>query len=78
MIQKNKSIQIDNDYVMIFHNPITDEYQYLIYHILDMYNIEGKSYVNIQYHEDDSLKRVALPYDRFLNLVTRKILTPLQ
>ena len=78
MMQKNKSIQIDDDFLMVFHNPVTDEYQYHMYHIIDMSDIEGDSVVNIQYKENHVLKRVALPYNQFLHLVTSKILIPLR
>ena len=75
----NESVSIKQDYVMIMHNPLTEEYTQLIYHVLDISHINGKQVVNIQQKQDDNkLKRISVPYSRFLYLVQSKVLTKIK
>jgi hypothetical protein len=78
-IVKNPSTSIKDDYLMVMYNPVLDDYYYHLYHVLDMCTIDGSRLVNIQFRdENDYLSRVALPYERFLNLVLTKVLIPMQ
>ncbi len=72
----NESVSVKQDYVMIMHNPLTEEYTHLIYHVLDISHINGKQVVNIQ--ENNELKRISVPYSRFLYLIQTKLLTKLK
>ena len=75
----NESVTIKQDYVMIMHNPLTEEYTHLIYHVLDISHINGKQVVNIQQkQENNELKRISVPYSRFLYLLQTKLLTRLK
>lgn len=75
----NESVSIKQDYVMIMHNPLTEEYTQLMYHVLDISHINGKQVVNIQQKQDNNkLKRISVPYSRFLYLVQSKVLTKIK
>tara|TARA_Y100000588_G_C13465662_1_gene590348 strand:+ start:206 stop:475 length:270 start_codon:yes stop_codon:yes gene_type:complete len=75
---ENTSITIKDDYLMIMYNPVLEKYDYQMYHVLDICEIEGKQMVNIQYRdENDHLSRVVMPHEKFLALVITKILIPL-
>lgn len=75
----NESVSIKQDYVMIMHNPLTEEYTHLIYHVLDISYIDGKRMVNIQQKkENNELCRITVPYSRFLYLLQSKLLTKLK
>ena len=78
MIGNNESVKLNDNSLLVFHNPVTEEYRYCLYHVLDLYNIDGKTYVNVQYTEYDETKRVDLSYDKFLNLVLNKVLIPMR
>jgi hypothetical protein len=78
-IVKNTSISIKDDYLMVMYNPVLDDYNYYLYHVLDVSTVESKQVVNIQYRDaNDHLCRVALTYERFLSLIIAKILIPMQ
>ena len=78
-IVKDVSISIKDDYLMVMYNPVLDDYNCYLYHVLDISTIESKQIVNIQYYdENDYLCRVALSYEKFLNLIISKILVPMQ
>ena len=75
----NESIIIKKDYIMVIHNPLTDEYTNLIYHVLDISHLDGKQVVNIQYkQQNNELKRISVPYSRFLYLIQSKLLTKIK
>ena len=75
----NESVSVKQDYVMVIHNPLTEDYTYLVYHVLDISHINGKQVVNIQQkQENNELKRITVPYSRFLYLVQTKLLTKLK
>ena len=72
-IYMNESVSIKQDYVMIMHNPLTEEYTHLIYHVLDISYIDGKRMVNIQQKkENNELCRITVPYSMFLYLLQSK------
>lgn len=75
----NECISIKQDYIMIMHNPLTDEYSNLIYHVIDISNLNGKKTVNIQQKLDDgTIKRITIPHSRFLYLIQMKFITKLK
>ena len=74
-----KSISVNQDYIMITHNPVTHIYDYLIYRVLDISYLNEMQIVNIQHTtKDNHLKRLIMPYHIFLDLVESSILTRLQ
>ena len=44
-----KSVSINQDYVMVTHNPVTYEYEYLLYRVLDMSYVNDTQIVNVQH-----------------------------
>jgi len=74
-----KSVSINQDYVMVTHNPVTYEYEYLLYRVLDMSYVNDTQIVNVQHRtKNNQLKRLIMPYHIFLDLVQEHILTRLQ
>ena len=71
-----KSISVNQDYIMITHNPVTHIYDYLIYRVLDISYLNEMQIVNRT--KDNHLKRLIMPYHIFLDLVESSILTRLQ
>jgi hypothetical protein len=75
----NANISVKQDYVMITHNPLTDMYTYLMYHVLDISHIDGNQVVNIQQkQENNTLARITVPYSRFLYLLQTRMLIKLK
>jgi len=74
-----KSVSINQDYVMVTHNPITHEYEYLLYRALDISFVNDIQIVNLQHRtKSNQLKRLIMPYNIFLDLIESSILTRLQ
>lgn len=74
-----KSVSINQDYVMVTHNPTTYEYEYLVYRVLDISYVDNIQIVNVQHRtKNNQLKRLVMPYHIFLDLVHEHILTRLQ
>ena len=74
-----KSESINEDYVMVLHNPKLNTYDYLIYRVLDISYIDNNKVVNIQHRtKNNQLNRLIMPYHIFLGLIEEDILTRLQ
>ena len=74
-----ESISVNQDYVMVTHNPRTTEYEYLMYRVLDISYVDEVRVVNIQHRtKNNQLKRLIMPYYIFLDLIQEHILTRLQ
>lgn len=74
-----ESVSINQDYVMVTHDPRTSEYEYLMYRVLDISYVDNTRVVNIQHRtKNNQLKRLIMPYQIFLDLIHEHILTRLQ
>ena len=74
-----ESISVKQDYVMIMHNPVEDSYNYIVYHVLDISKVDGKTYVNVQNKTPEgTIKRFTLTEVKFYDLLSSGFLTRLQ
>jgi len=75
-----RSVSLKQDYVMITYNPVEEQYIYLVYHAIDICEIEGKRIVNLKIKDKNTqkLRRVALPDYKFYDLISKGILTRLE
>lgn len=72
------SIVVNADYMMIMYNPVLEEYEYLMYHVIDISSLNGKDMVNIQYTDrEGNSSRKVLSYTKFADLVLSETLVQL-
>jgi len=64
------SILVNADYMMITYNPVLEEHEYLLYHVLDISTLNGNDMVSIQYTDyGGNVSRKTLSYTKFVDLV---------
>ncbi len=74
----NISIVVNADYMMIMYNPVLEEYEYLLYRVLDISTLNGNDMVSIQYTDHKgNINRKTLSYHKFANLVLTETLVQL-
>ena len=72
------SILVNADYMMITYNPVLEEHEYLLYHVLDISTLNGRDMVSIQYTDyKGNVNRKTLSYNKFVNLVLNQTLIQL-
>jgi hypothetical protein len=72
------SIVVNADYMMIMYNPVLEEYEYLLYHVIDISSLNGKDMVSIQYTDNKgNINRKTLSYHKFAELVLTETLVQL-
>ena len=75
---ENISISINTDYMMITYNPVLEEHEYLLYHVLDISSLNGLDMVSIQYTDyKGNISRKTLSYKKFVELVLSQTLIQL-
>jgi len=74
-----KSVSVKQDYIMIIHNPVENDYIYHLYHVLDISVLNDETIINIQTRgKDNVLKRFHLSERKFYDLLSSGILTRVQ
>ena len=75
-MNKNLSISVNKDYMMMIYNPVLNKLDYSYYHVIDICCLNNEFIVNIQYrNSDDQLCRTFMSKDAFDNLVDLQYLT---
>jgi len=78
MRMRDTSIAVNTDYMMIMYNPVLEEYEYMLYHVLDISTLNGQDMVSIQYTDTrGNVNRKTLSHSKFAHLVLTQTLIAL-
>ena len=75
---KDTSILVNTDYMMIIYNPVLEDYECMLYRVIDISMLNGQGMVNIQYTDSNGcINRKTLSHGKFAHLVLTQTLIPL-
>lgn len=77
-MDKEKSVKVGDHYAIAVDDAVTDKREYRVYHVMDIGKLDNALAVNLR-HRDMSgrLAESAVPFEKFLNMVRRKVLIPM-